>query len=88
MVMLHHRDNARFKFEGDTSNSLGDISICLIYFNLKLSRGIFCVSLMRWPFNEFVKVIFSRVLRDSTPRSVGPSVRRSVGPSVHPSVTL
>ena len=37
-------------------------------------------------------MIFSRVLRDSTPRFVGPSVRRSVGPSVRrsvrPSVTL
>ena len=32
--------------------------------------------------------IFSRVLRDSTTRFVGPSVRRSVGPSVGPSVTL
>ena len=36
--------------------------------------------------------IFSRVLRDSTTRfvgpSVGPSVRPSVGPSVRPSVTL
>ena len=35
-------------------------------------------------------VIFSRVLRDSTPRfvgpSVGPSVHRSIGPSVRPSV--
>ena len=29
---------------------------------------------------------FSRVLRDSTPRFVGPSVRPSVGPSVGPSV--
>ena len=32
--------------------------------------------------------IFSRVLRDSTTRFVGPSVRPSVGPSVRPSVTL
>ena len=34
--------------------------------------------------------VFSRVLRDSTPRfvgpSVGPSVRRSIGPSVRRSV--
>ena len=38
------------------------------------------------------KPLFSPVLRDSTPRfvgpSVGPSVRRSVGPSVRRSVTL
>ena len=31
-------------------------------------------------------LVFSRVLRDSTPRFVGPSVRRSVRPSVGPSV--
>ena len=30
--------------------------------------------------------VFSRVLRDSTPRFVGPSVRRSVRPLVHPLV--
>ena len=30
--------------------------------------------------------VFSRVLRDSTPRFVGPSVRRSVGPLVRWSV--
>ena len=30
--------------------------------------------------------LFSRVLRDSTPRFVGPSVGLSVGPSVRPSV--
>ena len=59
MVMLHHRDNAHFKFEGDTSNSLGDISICLIYFLSKLSGGIFHVSLVRWPINEFCLSYFS-----------------------------
>ena len=31
------------------------------------------------------KNVFSRVLRDSTPRFVGPSVRPSVRPSVGPS---
>ena len=31
---------------------------------------------------------FCRMLRDSTPPFVGPSVRPSVGPSVRPSVTL
>ena len=30
--------------------------------------------------------VFSRVLRDSTPRFVGPSIRPSVDPSVCPSV--
>ena len=30
---------------------------------------------------KFYSAIFSRVLRDSTPRFVGPSVRRSVGRS-------
>ena len=38
--------------------------------------------------DEFLKQIFSRLLRDSTPRFVGPSIRPSVGPCVSPSVTL
>ena len=58
MVMLHHCDNARFKFEGDTSNSLGDKIIRFIYFNWKLSWGIFHFSLMRWPINEFCQSYF------------------------------
>ena len=33
-------------------------------------------------------LVFSRVLRDSTPRFVGPSVGPSVRPSIGPSVTL
>ena len=41
------------------------------------------------PGNLSLSQLFSRVLRDSTPRfvgpSVGPSVRPSVGPSVRPS---
>ena len=36
--------------------------------------------------NDSVRQIFSRVLRDSSPRFVGPSVGPSVGLSVGPSV--
>ena len=33
-------------------------------------------------FESDCRPVFSRVLRDSTPRFVGPSVRPSIGPSV------
>ena len=49
-------------------------------------RNIFLL----WIKKKIFIMIFSHVLRDSTPRfvrpSIGPSVRRSVGPSVRPSV--
>ena len=41
-----------------------------------------------WPawLGHMGKMIFSRVLREPTPRFVGPLVRWSVGPSIGPSV--
>ena len=68
--MLHHCNNACFKFEGDTSNSLGDMSICFIYVHLKLSRRIFQLLLMRWPIWILSKLFFTQSPRIETHKYV------------------
>ena len=64
---------------------------CLNRFNKNVFGSVRRLSLRCLPARGYTKVdvstglVYSRVLRDSTPRFVGPSVRRSVGPSVGPS---
>ena len=68
-------------------------------FHLSLYVSIFLVSVFQYCVLSFFSFhllfpcsfpffFFSHVLRDSTPRFVGPSVHPSVRPSVHPSVSL